>query len=282
VDGGRVRFLFPAVPRARIAALRSILYAFIFVDVFLTTSWVQRHADVPQELYHPLWLARVFDLPEPTSLIVRGVQLVLLVAAAIGVSGKLPRSTGTVVFFAYLAWMFIAFSYGKVDHDRVAFLVALAVFPTVGKAAWSDDTEDQAAGWAVRCIQLTVVATYFLSVFAKLRWGGVDWVTSDTLMRAVLRRGTALGDLLQETPWILQVTQYLIVLFELSTPLLLVPGRIGRVMLFAAIAFHLVTFSTIQIVFLPHMMCLLAFVPVERLREIPELLRVRATAEGSV
>jgi Vitamin K-dependent gamma-carboxylase len=281
MDGGRMSFLFPKVPRSRIAALRSILYAFIFVDVFLTTSWVQRHADVPQELYHPLWLARVLDLPEPTALIVRGVQVVLLVAAVIGITGKLPRLAGAVVFFSYAAWMFIAFSYGKVDHDRVAFLVALAVLPTVGRATWSGDEEDEAAGWAVRCIQLTVVATYFLSVFAKLRWGGVDWVTSDTLMRAVLRRGTFLGDSLQEAPWILQVTQYLIVLFELSTPLLLVPGRIGRVMLFAAVAFHLVTFSTIQIVFLPHMMCLLAFVPVEKLRGVPELLRVRAAAHGS-
>jgi len=32
-----------------------------------------------------------------------------------------------------------------------------------------------------------------------------------------------------------------------------------------AVAFHVVTFSTISIIFLPHVVCLLAFLPLERL-----------------
>ena len=280
--GAVTRFLFPAMPRARVAALRSILYAFIFVDVFVTTRWVQHHGDVPQELYHPLWLGRLFDLPAPTPLIVRSVQVILLIGAAIGAMGKLPRLAGSVVFFAYLEWMFIAFSYGKVDHDRVAFLVALAVLPTAGRASWSDEEKDDAAGWTIRCIQLAVVATYFLSVFAKLRFGGLEWVNSDTLMRAVVRRGTFLGEPLQEAPWILQITQYLIVAFELLSPLLLARGKIRVAMVAAAIVFHLVTFSTIGIVFLPHLMCLLAFIPIERVRDVPRMLRARMTPTGVV
>jgi hypothetical protein len=156
-------------------------------------------------------------------------------------------------------------SYGKVDHDRFAFLVALAVLPTARPARWGDKTKDEAAGWAVRCIQVAVVLTYFLSVFAKLRFGGPEWLTGATLIRAVIRRGTFLSDPLLEVPWVLQAAQWALVAFELASPLLLVPGAVGRRFLIAAVAFHIVTFSTITIIFLPHVVCLFAFVPLERL-----------------
>lgn len=257
---------FAPVARGRVAVLRTFFYAFIFVDVFLTTSWVARHVVVDGDLYQPLFLGRVLSLPVPTPLLIRSVQALLLVAAAIALSGRLPRVAGTAVFFLYLEWMFIAMSYGKVDHDRVAFLVALAVLPTAGAARWGDESESQRAGWAIRCIQVAVVATYFLAAFAKLRFGGPGWVNGATLMRAVLRRGTYLAEPLKDNPWTLRATQYFIMAFELLSPLLLVRGRIGKIFLAMAFAFHVMTYATITIIFLPHIMCLLAFLPLERLQ----------------
>ena len=257
---------FRPLALGRLAALRTILYSFIFVDVLLTTAWVARHAHLPGELYHPLFIARLLPLPVPGPVLVPAVEVALLVAAAVVASGRAPRAAGTAVFLLYLEWMFIAMSYGKVDHDRFAFLVALAVLPTVGRAEWGDKREDEAAGWAVRCIQVAVVATYLLAAVAKLRFGGLDWLSGATLMRAVLRRGTWLAQPLEDLPGVLRAAQWLIVGFELSSPLLLVRGRIGRWFLVGALAFHLVTYSTITIIFLPHVMCLLAFVPLENLR----------------
>jgi hypothetical protein len=256
-----------------VAALRTILYGFIFVDVLLTTAWVARHADVPPDLYQPLFLGRLLPLPEPTEPIVVGVEIALLVCAGAAATGRAPRLLGAAVFLLYFEWMVIAMSYGKVDHDRVAFLVALAVLPTVGKARWGEQEGDEASGWAVRCIQVAVVLTYFLSVFAKLRFGGIEWLTGATLMRAVIRRGTFLADPLQDYPWLLQVAQFGIVAFELSMPLLFVRGKVGKIVLGVALAFHAVTFATIRIIFLPHVMCLLAFAPLERIRLRPEPLR---------
>lgn len=256
---------FEPLPRGRIAALRTLFYAFIFVDVLITTSWVAQHALVPGELYQPLFMGRLLHLPVPTELLVRTTQILLLASAALALSNRAPRVAGTAVFFLYLGWMFIAMSYGKVDHDRVAFLVALAVLPTAGAARWGERERSEAAGWAIRCIQVAVVATYFLAAFAKLRFGGPGWVNGATLMRAVLRRGTVLAEPLQSNPWILRVTQHFIVAFELASPLLLTRGRVGRVFLLVAVAFHLMTYATITIIFLPHVMCLLAFAPLERL-----------------
>jgi hypothetical protein len=263
--GRVVEWWFEPVARGRVAALRTILYLFVFVDVLLTTAWVARHSAVPGDLYEPLLVGRVLPLPVPGPVVVPVVEILLLIAAAIAATGRRPRIAGIAVAILYFQWMVFAFSYGKVDHDRVAFLVALAVLPTVGPARWGDKTQDEGAGWAVHAIEVAVVLTYFLAAFAKFRYGGIDWATGATLMRSVIRRGTELGDLLVHAPWLLTATQWFIVFFELASPLLLVRGRIGRIMLGVCMIFHGVTFATISIIFLPHAVCLLAFIPLERL-----------------
>ena len=274
--------LMPAVPLARVARLRALVYAFVWLDVLALTSWIAPHGDVPGELYQPLAVGRLLPLPTPTGGLVTALQVGLLVAAAVAASGRLPRLAGTAVALLYFEWMVVAMSYGKVDHDRFAFLVALAVLPTVGRAGWHDRTEDERAGWAVRCVQLGVVATYFLAVIAKHRYGGglLTWVDSTTLLRAVVRRGTAIADWTVDVPIVLHAYQYVLVAFELASPVLLLQHRrIGRLFLAVAAAFHVVTFAAIRIGFWPHTLCLAAFLPLERLR-LPERLPRRA-APGS-
>jgi hypothetical protein len=257
---------FPAAPRARAVVMRRIVYAFVFVDVLVTTSWVPMHGYTPGELYQPLFIGRLLPLPTPDLPFVRAVQIALLVAAALAMTGRGPRLAGAATFLLYLEWMIIAFSYGKVNHDRVAFLVALAVLPTIGAARSDDRTLDEGAGWALRSIQVAVVLTYALAAFAKLRYGGIDWVEGSTLLRGVLRRGTSLADPLVDNPWILHWSQYALVAFELTSPLLLARGRVGRIYLGAAGLFHLVTWLALKISFLPHVVCLAAFLPLESLR----------------
>ena len=261
-----IRWWFEPVARSRVAWLRTALYLFIPVDVLLTTAWVVDHADVPGSLYQPLFVGRLLSLPVPSSGLVHGLRVAVVVAAVAAATGRLPRVLGTAVFGLYFEWMVVAMSYGKVDHDRYAFLAALAVLPTVGRARHDDRTADEAAGWAVRCIQVAVVLTYFLAAFAKFRFGGWDWANGATLTRAVLRRGTSLGTPLLDVPWLLQATQWGIIAFELASPLLLRRGRVGHAMVAVCIGFHLVTYATITIIFLPHVICLLAFLPLERLR----------------
>ncbi|HVF19103.1 MAG TPA: HTTM domain-containing protein [Mycobacteriales bacterium] len=272
------RWWFEPVGRGRIAWLRTLLYLFVPVDVLLTTSWVSQHADVPGALYQPLFIGRLLPLPTPTRGLVLGLQAALLVASVVAATGRRPRVLGTVVFLLYFEWMVVAMSYGKVDHDRFAYLVALAVLPTVGRARHGDREPDESVGWAVRCIQVAVVLTYFLAAFAKFRFGGLDWANGATLTRALLRRGTFLGTPLLSVPWLLVLTQWGIIAFELGSPLLLARGRIGRGMVAFSVAFHLVTFATITIIFLPHVMCLLSFLALENLR-MPAALR-RGTRSG--
>ena len=269
---------FPPMPRARIAWLRTALYAFVWLDVIVLRPWVRDHGDVPGILYKPLAIGDLLHLPTPTHTFTWVVMALLLACSAVAATGRSPRVLGFAVAVLYLEWMVIAFSYGKVDHDRFGFLVALFVLPTLGAVSWRDRTPDERAGWAIRCIQVAVVATYFLAVIAKARYGhGLDtWVNSTTLLRAVVRRGTFLADPLLHHPWTLQATQYLIIAMELASPLLLVPGRVGRWMLGLLVSFHTITFACLTIAFWPHLACLLAFLPLEGLALRARNLRPRS------
>ncbi len=259
------RWRWAPVPRARIAWLRLLVYPFVFVDVLLTTPWVRSHGHVPGVLHQPLALGRALGLPAPGPTLVTVLLVALLGSAAVAAAGRLPRLAGWLTFALYLWWMLVAFGYGKVDHDRFAFLVALDVLPTVGRASRHDQVGDEAAGWAVHCIQLAVVATYLLAAVAKLRFVGPEWVTSTVLLRAIARRGSSLAEPLTDLPWLLVAVQAGIVLLELASPLLLRPGRVQRVGVRVAASFHVVTFLAIRIIFLPHVVCLAAFLPLERL-----------------
>ncbi len=262
-------WLLRPVAAARAAWLRTLVYLFVPVDVLVTTPWVARHDTAPRSLYRPLLLDRLLRLPAPTTLLVHLIEALLLVTALVAATGRAPRLLGSAVAVLYLEWMLIAMSWGKVDHDRFAFLVVLCVLPTAGRARHTDRTPNQAAGFAVRVTGLAVVATYLLSVVAKARFGGglPNWLDSAVFVRAVLRRGTVLGTPLLQHVWVLHAGQYALVLLEFASPLLLIlRGRWLYRLVAGYVAFHLVTWAGIGIVFLPHLVCLLALVPLERIR----------------
>ncbi|GLI03127.1 MFS transporter permease [Phytohabitans aurantiacus] len=263
------RWLFAPVPRGRVAAFRTIVYLFVVLDLLVFTPWVRSHASVPGELYQPLLVGRLLPLPTPTPLLVHGIFWALLVTGLAAATGRAPRLLGWTVFALYFEWMIIAMSYGKVDHDRFGFLVALAALATAGRARHGDATLTEAGGWALRVTQIAVVCTYFLAAFAKLRFGGIDWVTSSVLARAIIRRGTDLADLIAQVPYLLILAQLGIVMFELLSPLIFVVRERWR---YRGIAFfygfHVVTYATITISFAPHLVAMTAFLPLERVRPI--------------
>ena len=203
------------MPLARVALLRLAVYAFVIIDVvFLHTSgWYHGFAD--PVWYEPLVGGRLLHLPAATLLLVELLKWGSVAAALVAMTGRWPRTAGWIVAVTWAWYQYVAFSYGKVDHDRGDFILALLLLPTVGTAHLSDRRLSEAAGFAVRAIQLGAIATYFLSGVAKLRFGGPEWVNSATLVRAVVRRGTPLGHELAALPWLLHRSQWLIMAAEL-------------------------------------------------------------------
>ena len=257
-----MRWLFAPVPQGRVAALRTLVYLFVAADPVIFTPWVRSHANTPGELYQPLLIGRLLHLPTPTPLIVHSVFWALVLLALAAATGRAPRALGWAVFLLYFEWMIIAMSYGKVDHDRVGLLVALAVLPTVGRARHGDRTLTEAGGWALRVTQIAVVCTYFLAAWAKLRFGGPEWATSAVLAQAIIRRGTWLADQVADVPGLLIGAQFGILAFELLSPLIfVVPQRWRWAVVTFFYSFHLVTFA-------PHLVAMTSFLALERMRPV--------------
>jgi hypothetical protein len=259
------RWLFEPMPVARVAALRLLVFAFVVVDVLLlhTSGWYHGWAD--PVWYEPLLVGQAFHLPAATVLLVQALKWGCVVAALAAMTGRAPRLLGWTVAVAWTWYQYVAFSYGKVDHDRADFVVALALLPTVGLAHLSDRRRSEAAGFALRAVQLAAVATYFLSAWAKVRFGGWEWVNSATMVRAVVRRGTPMAQWLLEVPWTLHWFQWVLFTAELTSPVIfLLSERWRRRVVAGWFVFHAMTYAAITIAFWPHLVMMLAFLPLER------------------
>jgi hypothetical protein len=261
-------WLFAPVPLARVALLRLLVFAFVVVDVLLlhTSGWYHGWADAAW--YQPLLVGDLLHLPAATVALVTALKWSCVVLSLAAMSGRAPRVLGWAVAASWTWYQYVAFSYGKVDHDRADFVLALLLLPTVGIAHLDDGRRSEAAGFALRTVQLAAIATYFLSAWAKLRFGGPEWVTSATMVRAVVRRGTEWAQWLLEVPWTLTVAQWGLMAAELSAPVIfLVSERLRRRIVIGWFVFHAMTYAAITIAFWPHLVMMLAFLPLEEYRD---------------
>jgi len=269
--GGRALAWFvPRLPHRRVRVLRLILSVFVLLDIHLLVNDPIPLSHSP-ELYHPLFWARLLHLPEVSVPLAWTLYAAIWAGCLLAVSGRLPRAGGLLLAAAFSWWTMIGFSYGKVDHDHLALGVALWVCATVPDPApgTSPDEPDELAGWAVRCVQVAVVATYFLSALTKLRsgqWEFASWPTSAILTWAIVRRPHGLGQFLLPYPQLLRAMQWFSYLAEWSS--LVVLWLRGRALLVAGLfwlGFHLGTAAILYIHFAPTLVCWLAFAPLERL-----------------
>ena len=262
------RWLFEPAPLSRVALLRIAVYAFVVVDVLAlhTSGWYHGFAD--PVWYQPLQAGRLLGLPAASVVLVEVLKWGSVGAALVAMTGRLPRTAGWAVALTWSWYQYVAFSYGKVDHDRGDFVVALLMLPTVGIAHLRDNRRSQAAGFAIRAVQLGAIATYLLSGVAKLRFGGPGGVNRATLLRAVVRRGSPIGEVFAQVPFVLHAMQWVLMAAELTSwVIFFLPERWRRLMVLAWYLFHAVTYATITIAFWPHLVMLLAFLPLERYRD---------------
>ena len=274
-----VSWFMPVVPESRIAVLRTVLYLFVIIDIHLFVRDPIPLSRNP-ELYQPLMIERLFHLPPPSVPLTITLYLILVIGCLVAAANVWPRLAGGVVAAAFTWWTAIGMSYGKVDHDHLALVVALWVMPTVGVIAdrWRSTERSAQAGWALKCIQISVIFTYFLSALTKIRSGGwsiTSWPDSSILMWAIVRRPHGLGQFLLPYPELLHVMQWCSFTAELTAVVVL--WLRGRALLAAGIfwmGFHAFTLAILYIHFAPTAICWLAFAPLERLG--PWLRRVKA------
>jgi hypothetical protein len=265
---------FAPLPLARVAVLRAFIYLFLLFDITQLTNDVIPHSYAP-DLYQPTLIGRVIPFPTPSPELSYTLLVVIVAGSLVVVTGRLPRIAGWSVAAAYFLWLLNSMGYGYVDHDHLALLVATLVLPTVGRARYTDQGSSEKVTWALRCIQICVIATYFGSAVAKWIRNGSPfvWMNSAVFTWAIMRRGSDLARQLLDVPWMLTLGQWGLYLAEFFSPVVLFLR--GKALAFAAVGFvvfHALTFAALGIHFLPTVICWLAFFPLERL--VPVAQRV--------
>ncbi len=256
---------FRPVPLARVAVFRTLVYLYVPVDLFVRSSQVIAHTRGPADLYSPVTILRLLHHPAPATWFAETLRIVIIVASLAAATGRFRRIAGWAVAVAYADWVLLAMSYGKIGHDHLSILAAVLVLPTVAGASWRSTKSSPAAAWAVRWVEIAVVATYFLSACAKVRFGGWHWVTGATFSWAVVRRGTDLARPLLDHPLVLLAAQWGLFLLEVSSPVLLFVRQRWRTLgACGLLLFHVTTWLMLTISFLPQMVCLTVFLPLER------------------
>lgn len=255
---------FAPVPVERLAVFSRIVHLTVLFTVFVTDRWAADHAWAPRAFWQPVALARWLSIPAPVPATMGLLQFVIGASVIVAIAGVGPRRVvNAVVAVSYTWWLVWAFSFSKVDHDRLTIVVALAVLvvaPGVGRGL------DPLARWALRTVQIVFVLAYPLSALAKLRRSGLAWMSSAVFARAIVRRGSSLGDWFVTRPGLLVAGQWLFIGFEVVAVGALARRRgLRAVVLAGIVALHAFTYATIGISFLPHTVCIASFLPLERL-----------------
>ena len=152
---------------------------------------------------------------------------------------------------------------------------------TTADADYTLDIDTERAGWAVRMVQVGAVCIYALSAWAKMRFGGWGWANGATLIWALTRRPNGIGPWVGSHPALTHALQWIVLVAEFCSPVLLwLRGRALYAGLLFWAGFHLSTYVMLKIHFLPLVVCLLAFLPLERVRR-PRRLAATPPRAGS-
>jgi hypothetical protein len=189
------RFVFAPEDARRLAALRIGLFGLLAARLAINDYEVV--ADRPRVLFDPI---SVFELlpSMPSAELTSAVQAIGIAAALLAAAGAWPRASFPAAFAAALFLGLMLNAGGKVVHNDVVLmlcLLPLLATPRTASRIWAlrlpgNDREWGAAqprlsgpayGWPIRTAMIVIALAYLLVGFQKLRYSGLDWITTDNL-----------------------------------------------------------------------------------------------------
>jgi hypothetical protein len=259
------RFFEAGVP-ARLAAVRVLVGLFGTVFLIVRTGYLLDVAVLPPTRFAPVGPLAFLDEPVPVWSVKVAIALGIALGAAF-TAGWRFRVTAPAYALVLLALTTYDNSWQHIAHTEnllVLHTAVLAIAPSA--AAWSLDARRRCAavpaaayGWPLRLMSLLTVATYVLAGWAKVRHGGMDWVTGDVLRNQIAHdnlRKITLGDVhsplggwLVRHGWLFPPMALASMVIELGAPLALVRGRVRAAWVTGAWLFHLGILALMAIMF---------------------------------
>ncbi len=290
------RFWYRPAPASRLRMLRVLvgLYAVALLAIgfpnFVSVTRFQ-----PSE-FDPVGPVALLGSPLPRGL-VYGLSALSIVLGVAFVAGYRYRLVGPAFALLFLWVTSYRNSWGMKFHTEnlvALHLLLLSVAPAADKddaPEASPPRESGRYGWAITAMGAVTAVTYLLAGVAKLRLGGLHWMSGEALRVQVAYdnlRKIELGSvhspvgaaIVGFTP-LFRVLGVMTLLLELGAPLALLGGRFARTWAVGAYAFHLGVVALMAIAF-PYPLSGVAyasFFRVERLAETKVGLWLRTRGE---
>lgn len=264
------RFLFAPAAPAGLGITRALLYGGLLA-LYARTGFAD-YADVSEVFRCELWF-RPPVAPEAWLVAAHRVWLVALALACVGIFSRAAMAI-SFALGTYLFW--IDGSFGRVHHNELPVVLALGVFAAsrAGDAFSLDALRRRARPepsgeyrWPLRAVQIALALAFLAAGIAKLRNGGLEWITTDNLRLQFLGRSYSLVPasgrnlLVARMPLLCNVLAAATVACELLYGLSLVSARARMILVPASLAMiqgfatffgpRFTTFMLLSVVWLP-------------------------------
>jgi hypothetical protein len=297
----------PAAPAQRIAAFRIVLGVFTTAYLSIRSPMFAELGDRWSKRFQPVGVFRLIDRPL-AGLVNDSVLLGTIFAGCLFSLGWRFRIIGPLFAAGLVLLTSHRSSWGQLLHfENLMAMHVIVIGLTRSADVWSidanrrhkagaDDPVDGVRyGWPLQIAAIIVVVTYAIAGLAKLRYGGLEWVTGDTLRNHIASSATRL-ELLGESPapaarlavgagWLLRPAAAVSVLIELAAPLALVGRRWRNSWVGVTWLMHVGIYATMLVGF-PSPLFLVAFAPMFDLERIVQKVRPPkrspATRGGSI
>ena len=191
------RFVFAPEDARRLAGMRIALFGMLALRL-ATNGGYADVAGQPHALFDPVSLFHLLSgMPSPG--LTAAVQVAGVVAALLAAAGAWPRVSFPAAFACALFLNLMLNATGKIVHNDLVLtlcLIPLLAVPVAASRVWALPGQwrarrpampsgrrliDVAYGWPIRAAMIIVGLAYLFAGLQKLRYSGIDWVTTDNL-----------------------------------------------------------------------------------------------------
>lgn len=283
-EGSRTSELDPVVERFNLSVFRVLFFLVVFITM-ASDDYFLRWIEVPKAFWFPRSLNLFLGAP-PSADLIEALFHLWRWTTVLCMFGFFYRFVAPIWWVSCLIVTLHGHSFGYQGH--VFMPVVLAGLPMAFARAsesfsfdswWRNKTgkpqaKDSAFAdrMALRTVQLILVLAYFAAGVAKLRYGGIDWLTTDTLRNYLFRSSIvyadtnalahlfALNDLFIRFPTLCKALAVFAVGVEFFAPLAFLRRRLAYLLVPLIVGLQIGIFFTIYVRFTPYFAILGAWI----------------------
>jgi len=253
------RFVFAPEDARRLAAIRIGLFGVLALRLATNGDYADV-AGQPQALFDPVSLFHlVSGMPSPG--LTAALQVAGVAAALIAAAGLRPRLSFPSAFAIALVLNLMLNATGKIIHNDVVLtlcLLPLLASPRAASRAWAlplswgrprpaaaRERLATAYGWPIRTAMVVIGLAYLIVGVQKLRYSGLDWVTTENLRWVLYASSDSQADpnavalFVADRAWLVHLFAAGTIVVEVGFILCLPFARLRWLFVPAAVSLHL-------------------------------------------